>query len=711
MQANFTENDNRKPLEKYGRNLTALARENKLEPVINRDGEIRQMIRILSRKSKNNPVLIGDPGVGKTAIVEGLARKIVEKQVPLDLLNKELYEIDLPSLIAGASYQGQFEKRLKDLLKQIENENGRIILFIDEIHMISGMGKNSSGSGMDAANIIKPMLARGQMHLIGATTLNEFKQYIETDPAFERRMQKIIVNESTVNDTITILRGIKDRFEAFHKVKIDDEALVTAATMSDRYIADRFLPDKAIDLVDEAAASIKVEMNYEPLVIIEEKEKRASLEMEKVALRSSDADKHKNRLDEIDELLKDSQEKYKDLEKKWLKSKSNIDKLAILQDKIYETNHKIEQYYSEADYEKAAALKYNSLPKLEEETKKLEEAINNDPDQLIKNKVTREEIMIIISKWTGIPASKLAKTERDKILHLDSELRKQIKGQNEAIKEVHKIIMRNKANINDPRKPIGSFLFLGPSGVGKTEMARALAKILFASENDLIRLDMSEYMEKHSVSKLIGSPPGYIGFESGGQLTEKIRRRPYSILLIDEIEKAHPDVMNIWLQLLDNGELTDSQGRKINGKNLIVIMTSNLTSSIENINQASESQVTTELLKFLRPEFLNRIDSTVIFNKLDESTKAEIVKLELSKLAQRLSKNHYNISFDENVIYQISQRGFNEQYGARPIKRYLQDNIESMLAQKILEQDLSVDLHYIISYEAGKFVTRKSLPN
>ncbi|PAF54658.1 ATP-dependent Clp protease ATP-binding subunit [Mycoplasmopsis agassizii] len=710
MNATFTETDNRKPLEKYARNLTQLARENKLEPVINRDSEIREIIRILSRKSKNNPVLVGDPGVGKTALVEGLARKIVEKQVPIDLLGKEVYEIDLASIIAGASYQGQFEKRMKDLLKEINEANGNIIVFIDEIHMLNGMGKNSAESGLDAAQMLKPMLARGQMHMIGATTLKEYKKYIETDPAFERRMQKILINESSVTDTITILRGIKDRFESFHKVKIDDEALVAAAQMSDRYIADRFLPDKAIDLVDEAASAIKVEMNYEPLPLIEIKEKIARLEMEKVALNSSDSSKHEKRIKEINTELTKLNETFATQEKAWKAAKAKMDKLAEYQERLYDLNHQMDYYNSIADYGKTAEIKYRDIPKLEQEKLELEKTLENSEERLIKNKVTREEIMIVISNWTGIPATKLLKDEREKILNLDKELAKTIKGQDEAIKEIHRIIMRNKANINDLNKPIGSFLFLGPSGVGKTELSRALAAQLFSSENDLIRLDMSEYMEKHSVSKIIGSPPGYVGYESGGQVTEKIRRKPYSILLIDEIEKAHPDVVNIFLQMLDSGRITDAQGREINCKNLIIIMTSNLTAELAHAG-ATEVEVQEALNKFFRPEFVNRIDSIITFNKLTIEVKEEIARLELAKVAQRLIMNNYHISFDESVVQEMLKKAFNDNFGARPIKRFIQDKIESLLAFEIVNTSMKQDLFYVVYFENGNFTLRKSLPN
>ncbi|KUH47636.1 ATP-dependent Clp protease ATP-binding subunit [Mycoplasmopsis meleagridis] len=692
-------------LKKYGRNLTDLAARNELDPVINRDEEIRRMIRILSRKTKNNPVLVGEPGVGKTAIVEGLARKIVEGQVPENLKGKDVIELDITSMIAGASYQGQFEQRMKEVLKKIEDSNGDIIVFIDEIHMLIGTGKNASG-GMDAANIVKPLMARGKLHLIGATTFDEYRKYIEKDSAFERRMQKIDVNEPSISDTITILRGIKERLENFHNVKIQDDALIKAANLSSRYISDRFLPDKAIDLVDEAAATIKTEINFQPEELEKSKQKLTRLEMEKIAL--TETNKNFERIEKISKEINDLNLVINDLQIRWEQEKNRLNYLSNLRSKMDNLQHILIIAQNESNYEKASKIMYVEMPKLEKEIKEKEDEINNSTSTLIKDTVTPEEIAIIVSKWTNIPVKKLLETEKQKLLSLNEELSKKIIGQKQAIKAVSQAILRSKVDINDPNRPIASFLFLGPTGVGKTELAKAIALSLFDSEKQMIRIDMSEYMEKHSVSKIIGSPPGYVGFDSARSLTEKIRKNPYTILLFDEIEKAHKDVLNILLQLLDNGTITDSTGRIINCRNLIVIMTSNLGAEEILKNKINNANLKELILKYLTPEFVNRIDEIVPFNYLTHENIKEIVSLELNKLSERIRENKsINIEFSEKTLIAISKSAYDSNFGARPIKRYIQNHIESLLAQKIIENQIIENKTYFVDFTLGIFSIRE----
>ena len=717
MEFSFTPNEsNKDPLKEYGRNLTDLAMQNKLEPVINRDDEIRSLIRILSRKTKNNPVLVGEPGVGKTAIVEGLARKIVENEVPEDLKGKDIIELDMASMIAGTQFRGQFEERIKAVLKKVEASNGNIILFIDEIHMIVGVGSTNEGS-MDAANILKPMMARGQLHLIGATTLDEYREKIEKDPALERRMQKVMIEEPSIDDTITILRGIKERYETYHEVKIEDEALVAAANLSARYISDRFLPDKAIDLIDEAAANIKTEMNYLPEELQKVQQNIARLEIEKVALKNEkETKKNQDRIGTIDKELNVLKEKEKLLKANWDEEKEDIQKLSSTKQNIEQLKSKLPILQSEGKYVEASKIMYVLIPELQKTLKFYENKINNKKHRLIKELVDAEEVATIVSRWTKIPVSKLLEAQKEKLMNLEKSLSKRVKGQDEAIKLVSETIRRAKANINDPNRPIGSFLFLGPTGVGKTELAKALAENLFDDENRIIRLDMSEYMEKHSVSKLIGSPPGYIGYEKGGQLTEKVRQNPYSIVLFDEIEKANIDVLNLLLQIMDNGALTDSRGRIINFRNTIIIMTSNIgATDDETLPKNAQDEQIKELKKLLlnnqlKPEFVNRIDEVIKFNSLDKKIIEQIVLLEINKLKLRLFKNqNITINVDDEVISFIAKNAYDEAFGARPIRRYIQNNLESKLASLIIDNKIKSNdnIPVIIDKNEIKVVTKK----
>ena len=717
MEFSFTPNEsNKDPLKEYGRNLTDLAMQNKLEPVINRDDEIRSLIRILSRKTKNNPVLVGEPGVGKTAIVEGLARKIVENEVPEDLKGKDIIELDMASMIAGTQFRGQFEERIKAVLKKVEASNGNIILFIDEIHMIVGAGSTNEGS-MDAANILKPMMARGQLHLIGATTLDEYREKIEKDPALERRMQKVMIEEPSIDDTITILRGIKERYETYHEVKIEDEALVAAANLSARYISDRFLPDKAIDLIDEAAANIKTEMNYLPEELQKIQQNIARLEIEKVALKNEkETKKNQDRIATIDKELNVLKEKEKLLKANWDEEKEDIQKLSSTKQNIEQLKSKLPILQSEGKYVEASKIMYVLIPELQKTLKFYENKINNKKHRLIKELVDAEEVATIVSRWTKIPVSKLLEAQKEKLMNLEKSLSKRVKGQDEAIKLVSETIRRAKANINDPNRPIGSFLFLGPTGVGKTELAKALAENLFDDENRIIRLDMSEYMEKHSVSKLIGSPPGYIGYEKGGQLTEKVRQNPYSIVLFDEIEKANIDVLNLLLQIMDNGALTDSRGRLINFRNTIIIMTSNIgATDDETLPKNAQDEQIKELKKLLlnnqlKPEFVNRIDEVIKFNSLDKKVIEQIVLLEINKLKLRLFRNqNITINVDDEVISFIAKNAYDEAFGARPIRRYIQNNLESKLASLIIDNKIKSNdnIPVIIDKNEIKIVTKK----
>ncbi|MXR09246.1 AAA family ATPase [Mycoplasma hyorhinis] len=688
--------DNTNVLEKFGRNLTKLAKENKLDPVINRDEEIRRIIKILSRKTKNNPVLVGEPGVGKTAIVEGIAIKIHQGQIPENLKNKEIWELDVTALIAGASYQGEFEKRLKLVLKKIEKSDGNIIMFIDEIHLLIGTG-SAGGNAMDMANILKPMMARGEIKLIGATTINEYRKYIEKDSALERRMQKIFINEPTVDDTITILRGIKERFENFHKVRITDSALVAAASLSARYISDRFLPDKAIDLVDEAAANLKVQMNYQPEVLDKLKQKLAYIQMEKIALNSDDNAKNKNKIEKLEKEIEELNKHIDSLTKKWVQEKEKAFEISYKKEAINNLKTQMDNLALEQKYVEAGQV-YNKMFALQKELEELEE--NKEENTLIKEVVNQEDIANIVSKWTKIPVEKLVESEKDKLLNLEINLAKKVKGQEQAIKLVADSILRFKANINDQNRPIGSFLFLGPTGVGKTELARALAYNLFDSEHQIIRLDMSEYMEKHSVSKLIGSPPGYIGHEEGGQLTEKIRLNPYSIVLFDEIEKAHSDVVNIFLQILDNGFLTDSKGRKVDFRNTIIIFTSNIGAKeiLEN-KKLDFNQIKDRLLNYFKPEFINRLDEIISFNFLNKNVILEIIDLELNNLKNRLEKNSYYVDFGTEIKEFVSKNAYDQNFGARPIKRYIKKEIETFVAKKIIAKEIIEKEQYVINLD------------
>ena len=689
-----------KPLEKYGRDITKAAKDGKIDPVIGRDDEIRSITRILSRKTKNNPVLIGEPGVGKTAIVEGLATRIIKGDVPNSLKNKSIWELDMGALVAGAKYRGEFEERLKAVLKEIKDSDGKIILFIDEIHMIVGAG--ALEGAMDAGNMLKPMLARGEVHCIGATTLNEYRKYIEKDAALERRFQKVLVKEPTVLDTITILRGLKPKFEVFHGVNIKDKALVAAATLSDRYITDRFLPDKAIDLIDEAAATIKVQMESVPTELDNLERNIMRLEIEKEALKKEKDDISKNRIENIDKELFSLKEKEKDLKNRWEEEKSVNTKISKKKEEIDSANFALEKAENNYDLEAAAKLRHGTIPRLEKELAELEK-INKS--EILSDTVDEESVAAIISKWTNIPISKLVGGEREKLLHLEENMKKRVKGQDNAIHLVSEAIIRARAGIKDPNRPIGSFIFLGPTGVGKTEVARTLAYELFDDERHMIRIDMSEYMESHSVARLIGAPPGYVGYDEGGQLTEAVRRNPYSIILFDEIEKAHKDIFNVLLQILDDGRITDGQGRTVDFKNTIIIMTSNLGSEyILEGNSDANDMVMKELRNTFKPEFINRIDEIVIFKSLSKDTIYSILDKIISDTEYRLRDKNLHLSITDKAKDYIVSSSYDEKYGARPIKRFVQKNVETLIAEAIINDRIKYNSTIYIDYDGSKLI-------